>query len=66
VKIHALLAERDTFGWSDLVGAGATIVDVLSAFIALLELAKRGTVSLTQPEPFAPMMIRRESPREAA
>jgi len=65
-KIHALLAERDTFGWSDVVGPGATIVDVLSAFIALLELAKRGTLSLTQPEPFAPMVIRRESPREAA
>jgi len=40
--------------------------DVLSAFIALLELAKRGTLSLAQPEPFAPMVIRRESPREAA
>jgi segregation and condensation protein A len=65
-KIHALLAERDTFGWSDVVGPGATIVDVLSAFIALLELAKRGTLSLAQPEPFAPMVIRRESPREAA
>lgn len=65
-KIHALLAERDTFGWSDVVAPGATIVDVLSAFIALLELAKRGTLSLTQPEPFAPMVIRRESPREAA
>lgn len=66
VKIQALLAERDTFGWGDVVGAGATIVDVLSAFIALLELAKRGTVSLAQPAPFAPMVIRRESPREAA
>jgi segregation and condensation protein A len=65
-KIHALLAERDMFGWSDVVGAGATIVDVLSVFIALLELAKRGTLTLTQPEPFAPMVIRRESPREAA
>jgi segregation and condensation protein A len=65
-KIHALLAERDTFAWSDVVGPGATIVDVLSAFIALLELAKRGALSLAQPGPFAPMVIRRESPREAA
>ncbi len=65
-KIHALLAERETFGWSDVVGPAATIVDVLSAFIALLELAKRGTLSLAQPEPFAPMVIRREPPREAA
>jgi segregation and condensation protein A len=65
-KIHALLAERETFGWGDVVGSGATIVDVLSAFIALLELAKCGTLSLAQPGPFAPMVIRRESPREAA
>ena len=65
-KIHALLAEHESFSWRDVVGPGATIVDVLSAFIALLELAKRGTVSLEQPEPFAPMVIRRESPREAA
>jgi segregation and condensation protein A len=64
--IEALLAECETFAWSDVVGPQATIVEVLSAFIALLELAKRGALSLAQPEPFAPMVIRRESPREAA
>ena len=66
VRIQALLAERETFAWADLVGRQATLVDVLSTFIALLELAKRGVLSLKQPEPFAPMVIRRESPREAA
>lgn len=66
VRIHALLAEREEFGWYDLVGERPTIVDVLSAFIALLELAKRQTVRVTQPTPFAPMVIRREPPREAA
>jgi segregation and condensation protein A len=66
IRIQALLAERATFAWADLVGPQATIVDVLSTFIALLELAKRGALSLKQPEPFAPMVIRRESPREAA
>ena len=65
-RLHALLAERETFGWADAVGPQATLVDVLSTFIALLELAKRGTLTLTQPEPFGPMVIRRESPREAA
>jgi segregation and condensation protein A len=65
-RIHALLAEHETFGWRELVGPAATIVDILSTFIALLELAKRGTLTLTQPQPFAPMVIRRESPREAA
>ncbi len=66
LKIHALLADRETFGWYDIVGERPTIVDVLSAFIALLELAKRGSLRLAQPEPFAPMVIHRESPREAA
>ncbi|MGH7607797.1 MAG: segregation and condensation protein A, partial [Gemmatimonadales bacterium] len=67
-RIQALLAERETFPWGDVVGPRATLVDVLSAFIALLELAKRGQLSLAQPEPFGPMVIRRESlpPREAA
>jgi segregation and condensation protein A len=65
-RILALLAERETFGWHDIVGAGSGVVEVLSAFIALLELAKRGTLKIAQPEPFTPMVIRREPPREAA
>jgi segregation and condensation protein A len=65
-RIQALLAERETFGWADAVGPQATIVDVLSVFIALLELAKRGSLTLAQPEPFGSMVIRRAAPREAA
>ena len=65
-RITALLAEREEFAWTDVVGAKAGVVEVLSAFIALLELAKRGTCKLHQPEPFAPMVIRRESARAAA
>ena len=65
-RILALLDERETFGWHDVVGPGSGVVEVLSAFIALLELAKRGTLKIAQPEPFAPMVIRREPPREAA
>ena len=42
------LAERETFGWLDVVGERPGLVDVLSAFIALLELAKRGSLKLTQ------------------
>src|SRR2546422_2841105 len=44
-KIEALLAGREQLAWRDVVGARATVVDVLSAFIALLELAKRGRKS---------------------
>lgn len=65
-RILALLAERAECGWSDIVGAHAGVVEILSAFIALLELAKRGTLRIAQPEPYAPLVIRRESPREAA
>ncbi|MGH7338336.1 MAG: hypothetical protein ACREI7_12200, partial [Myxococcota bacterium] len=65
-RIEALLEQRERFGWIEAVGERATLVDVLSTFIALLELARRGRLSLAQPEPFAPMEIRRESPRDAA
>jgi segregation and condensation protein A len=65
-RILALLATRAELGWREVVGPGASVVDVLSAFIALLELARRGTLSLNQPEPFTPLVIRREQPREAA
>lgn len=65
-RIEGLLAERPEFGWHDVVGPQAGVVDVLSAFIALLELAKRGALSVEQPAPFAPIRIRRESAREAA
>jgi segregation and condensation protein A len=64
-RIQQLLAARQEFGWLDIVGAGAGIVEVLSAFIALLELARRGALRVEQPQPFASIVIRRESPREA-
>lgn len=65
-RIEGLLAAREAFGWRDVVGERPTIVDVLSAFIALLELAKRGALSVRQDGPFTPIQIRRESPRPAA
>jgi segregation and condensation protein A len=65
-RIEALLGQRDAFGWLEVVGQRPTIVDVLSTFIALLELAKRGALSVRQDGPFTPIQIRRESPRPAA
>jgi segregation and condensation protein A len=65
-RIEGLLADRAELGWLDVVGVRATVVDVLSVFIALLELARRGRLSLVQEGSFAPLRIRRESPREAA
>jgi len=65
-RLVAMLAEREEFSWLDVVEERPSLVDVLSAFIALLELAKRGDLTIAQPEPFAPMVIRRDTPRAAA
>ena len=63
-RIQQLLAGRQEFAWADIVGRRAGIVEILSAFIALLELARRGALRVEQPGPFAPIVIRRESARE--
>jgi segregation and condensation protein A len=64
-RITALLAARATLAWRDVVGERPTVAEVLSAFVALLELAKRGALTLHQRAPFGPLEIRRESPRDA-
>ena len=52
-RIEQLLAEREEFGWLEALGPRPTIVDVLSTLLALLELAKRGTVLLTSTAPLS-------------
>ena len=64
-RIEALLDARDEIGWLDALGPTPGIADLLSVLLALLELARRGTLSLWQPAPFAPMVIARESARSA-
>ena len=65
-RIETLLAEQDEIRWLDALGFRPTIVDVLSTLLALLELAKRGSVRLLQPTPFSPMVIARDTARTAA
>jgi chromatin segregation and condensation protein Rec8/ScpA/Scc1 (kleisin family) len=65
-RIEELLAEREEVPWLDALGARPTIVDVLSMLLALLELAKRGTLKLVQPTPFSPLVIARDAARPAA
>jgi segregation and condensation protein A len=65
-RIELLLEEREQFGWLDAIGPRPTIVDVLSTLLALLELAKRGTLRLVQSAAFAPMVIARDPARPAA
>lgn len=64
-RVEALLSEREELTWRDALGTGTGLVEVLSLFIALLELARRGVLRLGQEAPFAPIVIRRELPREA-
>ena len=65
-RIEALLDERAEFGWLEALGPRPTIADLLSTLLALLELAKRGSIRLTQPAPFSPMVIARDPARTAA
>jgi segregation and condensation protein A len=65
-RIEALLADQEEIRWLDALGVRPTIVDVLSTLLALLELAKRGTLRLVQPTPFSPLVIARDTARSAA
>jgi segregation and condensation protein A len=65
-RIETLLADQEEIRWLDALGSRPTIVDVLSTLLALLELAKRGTLRLVQPTPFSPMVIARDTARPAA
>ena len=65
-RIEDLLRDQEQIHWMDALGSGATIVDVLSTLLALLELAKRGSLRLLQPTPFSPLVIARESARATA
>ncbi|HEY0351809.1 MAG TPA: hypothetical protein VGC48_06775, partial [Gemmatimonadales bacterium] len=65
-RIESLLEAQEEIRWLDALGSRPTIVDVLSTLLALLELAKRGTLRLVQPTPFCPMVIARDAARSAA
>jgi chromatin segregation and condensation protein Rec8/ScpA/Scc1 (kleisin family) len=65
-RIEGLLAAQEEILWLEALGYRPTIVDVLSTLLALLELAKRGSLRLVQPTPFSPMVIARDAPRSAA
>jgi segregation and condensation protein A len=64
--VRAVLALRAQARWRDVVRADAEPWEVLSALLALLELARRSELKLAQPRPFADVEIRRELAGEAA
>ncbi|MGQ0647630.1 MAG: segregation and condensation protein A [Gemmatimonadaceae bacterium] len=64
--IRGVLALREMVRWRDVVRHGAERWEILSALLALLELARRGELRLAQPTPFAQVLISRESSSQAA
>jgi segregation and condensation protein A len=65
-RISELLAARERFGWRELLGERPSIVDILSALVSLLELARRGTLTLAQPKAFTPFEVARGPTYQAA
>lgn len=64
--VRGVLELRERAKWRDVVRQGAERWEILSALLALLELARRGELRLAQASPFANVLIRRESPSQAA
>ena len=64
--IRAVLSLRGMARWSDVVRSNAEPWQVLSALLALLELARRGELKLVQVRPFAVVEITRDAASEAA
>jgi segregation and condensation protein A len=64
--IRSVLALRDLARWRDIVRRGAERWEILSALLALLELARRGELRLAQSTPIAPVLISPESTGQAA
>ncbi len=65
-RILECLAERERFGWRHLLGERPAIVDVLSALVALLELARGGMLTIAQKKPFTPLEVSRGPAYQAA
>ena len=66
VTIRTILELRARARWYDVVRPSAESWEVLSALLALLELARRGELRLRQAAPFGSLVITRESAGQAA
>lgn len=60
-RLETLLALHDSFDWRDALPPGAGIVEIVSLFLAILELARHGVCSVRQDHNFAPLVVTRES-----
>jgi len=66
LTVRAVLKLRAHARWRDIVPADAEPWQVLSALLAVLELARGGELALRQPAPFAAVEIARVAPGQAA
>ncbi len=64
--VRAVLELRAAARWSDMLRAPAEPWQVLSMLLALLELARRGELRLTQARPFGSVEIARDAAGQAA
>lgn len=65
-RVLAWLEEKERFLFGDFLGFAPSIVDILSALVAVLELARRGTCTVNQPAAFAPLLIERGTAYQTA
>ena len=60
-RIEEMIVTRSRFSFADVLGERPAIVDVLSALLAFLEMARVGTVRLVQEKPFSAFEISGET-----
>jgi segregation and condensation protein A len=65
-RLEELLAEREQFAFRDALGPEYTVADVISALLAILELARLGRLRLIQKSPFGQMDLSRGPVDQAA
>ena len=66
VTVRAVLALRERLRWRDVIAPNAEPWQVLSTLLAVLELAKRGELAVSQPAPFAQVEIQSVAAGQAA
>lgn len=65
-RIRAMLARNHRIDFAEIIGERPHVSDVISALIALLELARLGQVTLTQAQPLTSFTVSSDAPDQAA
>jgi len=65
-RIRVLLESSTRLDFQEIIGPSPHVADIISALVALLEMARLGQVRLTQAEPLRSFTVTSESPDPAA